>query len=199
MTLTPLISQAQSVTDLLARLREKYTTSALEVHFREHLSTASASDTVTYTGVMFLKGNAFRIETPLQVLVTDGSTIWVYHVPDSQVVIDTYREDLFSFSPDKLIHLPLDIFTITDSTYVHMNHRRLWRITLRPREPGTLIDTLILWLDPEGPQLVQAAIKDANGTWMRFEITRIQLHPDLPDTLFQFSPPPDVEVVDLRL
>ncbi len=198
--LLPYTARGQSATELLKELREKYTASpAIEVHFREYISAAPPSDTVTYTGALFLAGKRFRIETPLQTLVTDGFTVWVHNKPDSQVIIDTYRDDLFSFSPEKLIRLPLELFVVTDSTQVYSPRGILWKITLRPREAGTLIEELILWVHPDGPELVQAAVKDANGTWMHFEITDIRTPDTLPETLFRLQPPPGTDVVDLRL
>ena len=47
----------------------------------------------------------YRIESKNEVIVTDGVTSWSYYKKKKQVVIDNYKKDGNTFSPNKFQHL----------------------------------------------------------------------------------------------
>ena len=47
-------------------------------------------------------GNKYRIEHGLQTIVTDGKLVWIYTPSTDQVLIDSFKNNTTSFSPDKL-------------------------------------------------------------------------------------------------
>ncbi len=98
------VSNAQDAQEIIKKVQTKY----------ENISDAKASFTQTLkgssgkanssSGVIYIKkGNKYRIEARGQVIITDGQTYWSYSPRRKQVVIDNYKDDGNSFSPNKFL------------------------------------------------------------------------------------------------
>ena len=56
------------------------------------------------SGTIYIKkNNKYRIETGGQIIITDGQTSWSYSPRKKQVIIDNYKEDGNTFSPNKFL------------------------------------------------------------------------------------------------
>ncbi|HAY33215.1 MAG TPA: hypothetical protein DCY06_03695 [Bacteroidetes bacterium] len=97
-------STAQDAQEIIRKVQSKY----------GNISDAKASFTQTIkskggkanssSGILYIKKeNKYRIESGGQVLVTDGQTSWAYSPKKKQVVIDNYKDDANSFSPNKFL------------------------------------------------------------------------------------------------
>ena len=97
-------SNAQDAQEIIKEVQSKY----------ENISDAKASFTQTLkgnggkanssSGVIYIKKtNKYRIEAGGQVIITDGQTSWLYSPRKKQVVVDNYKEDGNTFSPNKFL------------------------------------------------------------------------------------------------
>lgn len=186
-------AQAQASDDLLDRLRMRYeTTDALRAHF-----TQSVGET-TMQGTLVLRGDAYRIETPDQMLVTDGTTSWVYSKADGQVLVNDAVADETTFSPaDFFTHYPdrFDVRVASSETLDGVRHDVL---RLTPKNDDAFLREVTLWVRSADTLPRRVLIIDGNGTRLVFDLRDVEVNPPLRSDLFRFVPPRGAEVVDLR-
>ena len=93
----------------ISKLQHKYDSIRdFSVVFRQDVQFGVTKAEQSFTGKLFMKkGNRYRIEMDQQTIVTDGKSVWSYNKPNNQVLIDKFKEDPNSFSPDKvLVNVP---------------------------------------------------------------------------------------------
>lgn len=133
------------------------------------------------------------------VILADGRYFWVYYpsVDEQQVIRSSASEpgrsgiDLRS----QFIGDPLQRFQVQDLGPATVRGRTTRVLTLRPRDAAGY-RSLKVWID-DGDHLVRTfEIEGEQGVVRHFELTNVVLNPSLPDSLFQFTPPPDARIVD---
>src|SRR5438876_10351699 len=115
---------------------------------------ASFSQTVKHSGgkaqsgsgtLYIKKENKYRIETGGQIIITDGSTSWSYNPKKKQVIIDNYKEDANTFTPNKyLFQYPENFYSDLEGTET-ISGTEVYVLKLRPRERGS-VKSAKLWV-----------------------------------------------------
>lgn len=152
----------------------------------------------TTEGTLYLKkGNRYRIETEDKTIVTDGKTSWIYLPESKQIVVDSFREDKNTISPDKfLLNVPSDYYVVlissklsdTDTTYI---------LRLTPKSDNSFIRSIRLIVS--GSWTVRSAeISDMNDTQYIYTVKELKINSGLSDSRFEFNPPKGAQVVDMR-
>ncbi len=179
--------------DLLDRLRMRYETlDALRAHFTQSLGGA------TMAGTLVLRGDAYRIETPDQTLVTDGTTAWVYAKADGQVLVSHAVADETTFSPADFFTRYPDRFDVRPDGQETLGGTRHDVLLLTPKSSDTFLREVRLWVRTDDTLPTRVQIVDGNGTRIGFDLEDVEINPPLRGDVFQFVPPPGAEVVDLR-
>lgn len=94
---------------VIAKLQKKYDSIRdASVEFTETVRFGVTQSEQSFSGKFSMKrGNMYRIDLGHENIVTDGLTVWSYSKINNQVLIDKYKEDPKSFSPDKvLVNVP---------------------------------------------------------------------------------------------
>lgn len=147
--------------------------------------------------IYFKKTNKYRIETDQQVVVTDGVTSWSYIPKNKQVVINHYKQDTRSLSPEKLLFsYPKDYFSsyvgeekvLKEDTYV---------LKLTPKDENTSTASIKVWVSKDW-LIKQVEVLDIHKTATRYTIKEIKIDKGISETQFQFTVPSGVDVIDLR-
>jgi outer membrane lipoprotein carrier protein len=146
--------------------------------------------------VQMKKGNRYRVASPQQTLVTDGKTVWVYSPVNKQVVIDAYKENAQSFSPERFIFgLPKNYSAV----FVGDRTGDVVVLKLAPRAgTNAFIKSLKVWIAEADWTVQRVEFVDGNETQTIYTVRNFRKNPGLADAVFIMEPPPDVEVVDLR-
>ncbi len=186
-------TRAQAGGDLLDRLRMRYeTTEALRARFTQ------SGGGATMQGTLILRGDAYRIETPDQLLVTDGTTSWVYAKADGQVLVNDAVADETTFSPaDFFTHYP-DRFAVRVDTSTVLDGARHEVLRLTPKSSDAFLREVTLWVRAEDTLPRRVRLIDGNGLELTFDLRDVEINPPLRGDVFRFAPPPGAEVVDLR-
>lgn len=186
-------ASAQAGGDVLDRLRARYESlDALSAQFTQRIGEA------TMEGTLVLRGDAYRIETDDQTLVTDGITSWVYSKTDRQVLVNDAIADETAFSPaDFFAHYP-DRFDVQVSGQETIGGERYDRLRLTPRNDDAFLEEVTLFVRGSDTLPTRVRIVDGNGTTVVFDLRGVEVNPRLADDAFRFVPPPGAEVVDLR-
>ncbi|MEX2117573.1 MAG: outer membrane lipoprotein chaperone LolA [Bacteroidota bacterium] len=144
------------------------------------------------------KPTRFRIESEHQVLVTDGSTVWAYSPVNKQVVVDHYKENRNTISPDRfLVSIP-DTYYATVLGTEPGGKARLVTLKLVPKDDTSFIRSVKLTVE-EGVWIVKRiTVEDINETTTTYTIEEITFNSTIDDKAFVFTPPPGTDIVDLR-
>ncbi|MCX6137710.1 MAG: outer membrane lipoprotein chaperone LolA [Ignavibacteriales bacterium] len=142
------------------------------------------------------KGNRYRVESQQQTLVTDGKIVWVYSPVNKQVVVDAYKENAQTFSPEKFIFgLPKNY----TAAFVGEKKSGVHVLKLAPRSgTNAFIKSLKVWVSETDWTVQRVEIIDGNEMQTIYTVQNFHRNPGLSDALFSFVAPPGVETVDLR-
>jgi len=91
--------QAQSAEEILDRMKTRFDTiDTFRAEFSQVITSEFSDEREMSSGVLTMKKDQYRVETPGQTIVTDGITTWVYLPYEDQVLINDYEEDEMTFS-----------------------------------------------------------------------------------------------------
>lgn len=149
-------------------------------------------------GTLYLaKGNKYRIDTADRVFVTDGKTSWVYLPGSQQVLIDNFRNDKNTITPDKfLLNIPSDYFAVLLSTQKTATGNE-YTLRLTPKSDNSFIRSIRIVID-SGWSVKSAEVSDMNDTRYTYTVDSLQTNTGIPNSEFEFVPPKGAQVVDLR-
>ena len=107
------------------------------------------------------KPKMYRVESEHQTLVTDGSTVWAYSPANKQVVIDKYKENQNSISPDQfLLNLPSEYYS-TLLGRESEGTRSLLTVKLVPKDDRSFIRSVKLWVACSGKLSTMRSMKSS--------------------------------------
>lgn len=149
-------------------------------------------------GTLYLKkGNKYRIDTQDKVIVTDGKTSWVYDPGTQQVLIDNFRNDKNTITPDKfLLSIPSDYFAVLFSTK-KTDKGDQYTLRLTPKSDDSFIRSINIVVNNDWT-VSSAVVSDMNDTKYTYTVDSLAVNTGLPDSEFEFVPPKGAQMVDLR-
>ncbi|MCB0722230.1 MAG: outer membrane lipoprotein chaperone LolA [Ignavibacteriae bacterium] len=149
------------------------------------------------SGTLYVKGDdMYRIETSGRVVVTDGKTSWSYSPKKKQVVIDNYKDDKYTFSPNKfLFDYPKEFYSDLEGE-ANLKGFDCFVLKLTPRNKGT-VKSAKIWIDKNDYIIRKITISDSNGS-TTYTLNKITFNPGVSSSKFTFDTPSGVDVIDLR-
>jgi outer membrane lipoprotein carrier protein len=184
-----IIEKVQSRYEGITDARIEFTQS---VRFRVSRAEQSIAGTL-----LFKKPNRYRIETEERTVVTDGVTSWSWNPGNRQMVIDNYREETHSLSPEQLlVSYPKDYFsTLVGEEMVGSVSTHVLRLT--PKDDTSFATAMKIWVGKDW-LIRKVEITDVNGAVTTYRIESIEVDTKLPDERFTFKAPAGAEIIDLR-
>lgn len=169
------------------------------VDFTQQLKLGFSKIEQRFSGTLTMrKPNRYRVEAEHQTLVTDGFTVWAYSPSNKQVVIDRYKENQNSISPDRfLLNIPSDYYASVLG-FEQGKEKKLIILKLVPKDDRSFIKSVKMWVEEDSWVVGKIQIIDVNDTENLYTINDLKFNSNLNNTLFTFIPPPGTEVVDLR-
>ena len=186
--------------DILSKMQKKYDTiKDAKVTFTQHVQFGVTKSEETFSGKLLMKkGNKYRIEMEQQTLVTDGKSVWSYAKVNNQVLIDRYKEDPKSFSPDKiLVNAPAN-YASTLLGKEKFGEREAAILKLVPRNTKSNIQWMKVWVDDDDALMRKIQVRDVSDNLTTYTISDIFLNTGVSESQFTFDAPAGVEVIDLR-
>ena len=139
----------------------------------------------------------FRLETrepAVELLVSDGHTLWTYDEDLEQVIVSDMEEDvsrvpILLFSSD---------FGAVDAVYRVSEYTDPVRhyYVLEPRSDTSLFRSVSLAFRDSVPDTI--TIRAANGQSTTVSLTQIEINHPVPPERFEFKAPRDVDIIDER-
>jgi len=167
--------------------------------FTKHIKLGFSEIEQTYSGtIMIKKPTKLRMEAENETIVTDGSTVWLYSPVNNQVIIDKYKENQNSISPENfLLNLPQNYYATLLGVGKEKNVQTA-TVKLVPKDDRSFVKSVKIIVDQGTWNVRVITVLDVNDTETTYTIKGLKLNTNLSDTTFVYIPPPGVEVVDLR-
>jgi outer membrane lipoprotein carrier protein len=168
--------------------------SSLRAGFHQTVTDAQGAQTEAAEGTVALaRPGKFRWDyrVPAQIIVSDGTTVWLYDVDLAQVTIRPAADSL-SGTPALLFSGQTDLsaeFKIADGGEAD---GLAWS-RLTPKSADS--DFREMSVGIAAGELRRMVLVDRLGQTMRLEFDRIERNPRLDVSMFGFTPPPGVDVV----
>ncbi|MBI1805443.1 MAG: outer membrane lipoprotein chaperone LolA [Ignavibacteria bacterium] len=186
--------------DIISKLQRKYDSIRdVSITFRQDVQFGVTKAEQSFSGKLLMKkGNRYRIEMDQQTIVTDGKSVWSFNKPNNQVLIDNFKENPASFSPDKvLVNVPNN-YSSTVIGKERLGSQEATVLKLIPKNPTSSLKWMKVWVDTDELLMKKIQMLETSDNLMTYVVTDIKLNPGLADSQFQFEPPTGVEVIDLR-
>jgi chaperone LolA len=191
---------AQSGKEIIESLRKKYASiDDAVVKFEQTVKYGVSKFEQSFSGTFyFKKKNKYRIETDQQIVVTDGVTSWLYSKVNNQVIIDKYREDKDTSSPEKFLLSISDEYIPVILRTERNEGKKIYILKLTPRDENSSIESAKIWIVEGDLKITRVEITDISGTVTTYSVKSIKINSGVEDSIFKFSIPSGVKVVDLR-
>lgn len=186
--------------DVLERVKKRYDAiDDAQLRFSQKTRFELSKVEQNVSGTLWMKkNNRYRVETGDQTIVTDGVTVWSYSAANNQVLIDRFKMDENSISPERiLMHSPTE-YTPSILGKDKIGKTDVLVLKLVPRNDQSMIKTMKVWVDNATWLIKKVEILDVNGKQTEYLITDLHINSGVKDSLFTYQIPEGVEVVDLR-
>lgn len=194
------LTAADSAEEVLERVRKSYDRiEDAEVRFTQKVKFSLARIEQEVSGTLFFKKeNKYRVEFEGQTVVTDGETVWSYSATNNQVLIDRFKQDERSISPERILTAAPDDFIPSIVGREKIGRVDATVLKMVPQKPAMAIKSMKLWVSESDWLTRKVEIVDLHGKETTYIVNSIKTNGGVPDTRFSFQPPDGVEVVDLR-
>jgi outer membrane lipoprotein carrier protein len=199
-TVLPAQEEELTVKQVTDHLKQRYEMiDDATIKFEKHVKLGLANIKQDFTGTLKMKKpNHYCVVSDYQTFVTDGKTVWAYSPSNNQVVIDNYKENGNTISPEQfMLNLP-------DNYYASLLGSKktetgaIVQLKLVPKDDRSFVKSVKLTIEEETWLIREIDIVDVNETETTYIVKDIKLNKNIPDKTFTFEPPAGAEVVDIR-
>ncbi len=194
------LAQQLDVRDVTEKIQRRYETiEDATARFSQQVKFGYSKIEQNFSGTLVMKKpNRYRIESEHQTLVTDGTTVWSYSPMNKQVIVDRYKENQNSLSPEHfLLNLPSNYYSSILGKE-SADGSSLVLLRLLPKDDQSFVKSMKVWVE-EGTWVVRKVeLVDVNDTQTVYTVQDVKLNTSVKESAFVFSPPSGTEIVDLR-
>lgn len=190
----------ENAQEVLDRVRKKYDSMVdAQIKFSQTSKFELSKVEQTVSGILLLKKeHKYRVEYDDQTIVTDGETVWKYSASQKQVLIDHFKMDDQTFSPERILTGAPSDYTPAVLKKERLGKAETTVLKLAAVHEDSYVQSLKLWVD-EGTWLIRKVeYVDVGGKRTEYTVNDIKINIGLDDSRFTYKVPEGVEVVDLR-
>jgi len=193
----PAHSQTLTLSDVTAAYRSL---EGLEASFEQVMSSAFAGDSLRVQGSVVLAGNKYRVQTPTQTVVSDGATTWVYTPADSQVVVNDADSGSARITPETFLTASTDRYQVASTTATTRLAAPHLILDVTATSPSARFQSVRLWVRRSDRVVTRMQATDRDESTIDLRLRDLTVNPAIlrEASPFRFSPPENVEVIDLR-
>ena len=190
--------QAQDASSLKALQARYDQLDELRASFVQVSASEFTSDSSQIEGRVLLSGNKYRVETPAQTVVNNGTTSWIYSPADSQVVVNDAEADASTLTPQAFLTSSAERYDIASTRTTRRDETPHEVLSLKAANDSARFEQATLWVRQSDRIVTRLRATDRNGATLDLRLYDIEVDPGFEDQPFTFSPPRGIEVVDLR-
>lgn len=197
--LAPVLSAPAQDAPSLEALQARYDTlEGLRATFTQVTASEFADDSTQIDGTVLLAGNKYRVETPRQTVVTNGSTTWIYSPADSQVVVNDADAEASTLTPQAFLTTSAEKYDVVSTRTTPRDDTPHDVLSLAAANSSARFEKATLWVRSTDRIVTRLRALDRNGSILDLRLREIRVNPHISEGAFSFSAPEGVEVVDLR-
>lgn len=192
-------THAAAVDEIVKRVQARYDATAdFIADVVQEARIASLDRTVTAQGtVAFKKPGRMRWDLTQgdpQVIVSDGTTLWIYRPEDKQAIKMPFSQVFQSSTPMSFL---TGVGRIADDFRASLDGQDEKNIVLLliPKQAGTEVGKLRLTVARDSYDIMGAEVTDPLGNVSKLRFSALRRNAGLPDDVFVFQAPPGVDVV----
>jgi len=172
----------------------------VRIEFQQQFNWKVTGKSETFEGEMVLAGpEKFRITTPDQTIVSNGSTMWTYSKLENQVIIDSVRRESRTLMPrDILFSFPEEYQAKIWKRDLTFSGQPTTALQLYPDKNDQYFQRLRVWVNTDSWEPLQVQFTDVNGNETTYQLLDIRQDTTLADTMFNYTPRKSAEVIDVR-
>jgi chaperone LolA len=169
------------------------------IQFEKHVKLGYANIEQNSSGTLIMKKpNHYFIESEYEKFVTDGKTVWAYSSVNNQVIIDKYKENSNTISPEQFIlNLPANYYTSLLGLE-QTQFGTVIQLKLVPKDDRSFLKSVKLFIEEQSWLIRKIVIIDINETETTYIVKDIKLNTNIPEKTFTLETPSGAEVVDIR-
>jgi outer membrane lipoprotein carrier protein len=193
-----------TVDQILEQVEKKYTDSKFVADFIQKSTIKAMNITDMATGKVYIKYPGmmrWEYEKPdQQIIITDGEKLWVYRPQDNQVMTGkapTFFRDGKGASFLSDIRLIRQKFDITIEEGPPEESELFYHLKLVPREKTLDISEIRLMVSKQTFNVLQVVTLNFYGDETRIDLINFAFGADMDDSLFSFTIPEGVDVVQI--
>jgi outer membrane lipoprotein-sorting protein len=151
------------------------------------------------TGLIYVKGDNYRIEMEGQVIISNTETVWTYLEDSEEVMVSNVEDSDESVSPTKILTTYNKDYKARFDPDKKYKNANLKVIDLKPNE-GKQFEHMSVLVNEKNLSLESFSVYDKNGNVFTYQIINLTPNLELPEDTFVFDTAkyPDVEVIDMR-
>jgi len=158
-----------------------------------------AEQTQEFKGQIYIgKNNDFRIQTPEQLIISDGKSVWTADKVNQQVIIDYLDNSQDVFLPRQLFARYKKEYKTSLAGVEKIQEKECYHLVLIPKNKDEFIQKLEVWIDKDEWITKKISYLDANDNVTSYLIKDLQLLKKSDPKLFEYKPEPGLEVIDMR-
>lgn len=190
-----------TVDELLTKIEKRYAGEGFSARFDQRSSLKAMEITDTASGkVMIRRPGMMRWEyekPDKQIIITDGSTLWIYRPDDHQAMTGkapAYLGDGKGASFLSDIRLVRKNFDVTPED---MDEPCCHTLKLMPRQKQHDIASIYLLISKHTSDVLQIVTYNAYGDQTIIDLSEFQLDQKFDDSMFTFTAPPGTDILQL--
>ena len=187
------------VEDLVDQLNNKYSSfEDIKMDFTQSISSSVFENKRDLKGKLFIKNpDRFRIETPLQTIVTDGQYIWIYSEANKQVTKSKLDREGGVLLPYRYLSNFRDEYKARLGKDEQVRNSWCYKLMLTPEDENSFISKMIVWVNKEDSLTSKLRYWDLGDNEITFLFENIRINSQIDDSRFIFEIPPGIEFLDL--
>jgi outer membrane lipoprotein-sorting protein len=186
-----------SPSQVMARAQEQFAAATtFSARFEKQFYWAALDKTQRLQGRIYTrKPDRFRVEVEGgDLVVADGQAIWVYSKKNQQVVVSQYQGEVRT--PWQILFDYSSKWTPVSAAETKLNNQGCCLLVLQP--PGGEGGQLKVWLERRRWLPLKVEQRDESDNLVTYTLRDHQLGAALKPSLFRYTAPPGVEVIDRR-
>jgi outer membrane lipoprotein carrier protein len=191
------------VPTVIARMQSRYDQAKdFTAHFTQNYSRAVMGRVTVSSGeVAIKKPGRMRwdyTQPEPRMFLSNGQFLWLYEPAEKQA----FKQDLkTSQLPAALAFLMgkgriTDEFEVTASTDTRYGRPEDYRLALRPKQPQSTYKSILFVVDGRDFTVRESVLVDQQNNVNHFVFSSLKINAKIPDSLFHWSPPAGVRVID---
>jgi len=147
------------------------------------------------------KGNKFKIDIGGRLIICDSKTVWNYSIEDNKCVVSSFEDNSGQISLEDIFFSFIENYQPSNLKGENSSDKGIsYVLALIPKdslESMAYADKVKIWLDQKTYTIRKMQVFD-EGNPLTWEIAKLKVRVKYSDKSFNFDPPKDCTLIDLR-